>query len=115
LEDRKDILGNYNSHCFYFLDIPNSALQELHVDDVFLDLSKEFFNCTMHLGVELELSVATIEEICLKNPMSYFDQNYDVMKEWRQTSKVKPTILVLMKAFQHVDQGGVKFLTRKYG
>jgi hypothetical protein len=115
LEDRKDILGNYNSHCFYFLDIPNSALQEIHVDNVLLDLSKEFTKGATHLGVELGLSIATIEEICLKNPKSHFDQNYGVMEEWRQTSKDRPTILMLMKAFQHVDQRGVKFLTQKYG
>ena len=80
-----------------------------------LDLSKEFTNGAMHLGVELGLSIATIEEIRLNNAKSYFDQNRGVMEEWTRSSKVRPTILMLMKAFQHVDERGVTFLTHKYG
>jgi hypothetical protein len=53
LEDRKNILRNYNSDCFYFLDVANSVLQEIPEDDVLQELSKNVGNCAMHLGVEL--------------------------------------------------------------
>ena len=115
MEDRKDILGNYNYHFFYFLDIANSALQEIPEDDVLLDLSKQFTNGALHLGVELELPMATIEEILFKNEKSYFGQNRGVMEEWKRSKKPGATILVLMEAFQHVDGKGVTFLAQKYG
>ena len=114
LEDRKDILGNYNSHCFYFLDIANSALQEIPEDDVLQDLSKEVGNCAMHLGVELGLSMAAIEGILFKYPKSIFKQTLGVMEEWKSSSKVRPTILMLMKAFQLADGRGLEFLREKY-
>ena len=115
LEDRKDILDNYNYHFFYFLDIANSALQKIPEDDVLQDLSTKFVDGALHLGVELGLPMATIEEILLKNKKSYFGQNLGVMEEWKRSKEVKPTILMLMKAFQHVDGKGVTFLAQKYG
>ena len=115
LEDRKDILGNYNYHFFYFLDIKNKALQNIPEDKVLQDLSILFADGAWHLGVELGLRFATIEEILLKNEKSYFDQNLGVMEEWKRSKEVKPTIIMLMKAFQHVDGKGVTFLAQKYG
>jgi hypothetical protein len=47
------------------------------------------------LGVELGLSIATIEEIRLNNAKSYFDQNRGVMEEWTRSSKVRPIKYVL--------------------
>jgi hypothetical protein len=115
LKDRKDILGNYNSHCFYFLGIANSALQEIPEDDVLQDLSKEVGNCAMPLGVELGLSMAAIERIFFEYPKSMIKQTVGVMEEWKSSSKVNPTILVLMKAFQSADGRGLTFLRQKYG
>jgi hypothetical protein len=115
LEDRKDILRNYNSYCFYFLEIENSVLQEIPEDDVLQDLSKIVGNCAMHLGVELGLSTAAIDGILFEYPKSMFKQTVGVMEEWKRSSKVKPTILMLMKAFQSADGRGLTFLRQKYG
>jgi hypothetical protein len=114
LEDRKDILRNYNSDCFYFLGIATMALQEIPKDDVLWDLSREVGNCAMHLGVELGLSMATIEETLKRCRNITFEETFDVMKKWKTSSKVK-TILVLMKAFQSADGRGLHFLRKKYG
>ena len=114
MEDRKDILGNYNSDCFYFLGIANSALQEIPEDNVLQDLSKEVGNCAIHLGVELGLKWANIEETLTKYPKSMFEQTFDIMKKWKISAEVK-TIRMLMKAFQSVDGRGLKFLRKKYG
>ena len=115
LGDRKNILINYNSDCFYFLDIANSALQEIPEDDVLQDLSKEVGNCAIHLGVELGLSMAAIEEILFEYPKSMFKQTFGIMEEWKSSSKVRATILMLMKAFQSADGRGLTFLIKKYG
>jgi hypothetical protein len=115
LEDRKDILGNYNSYCFYFLENAISALQEIPEDDVLQDLSKIVGNCAKHLGDELGLSTAAIDWILFEYPKNIFKQTLGVMEEWIRSSKVKPTILMLMKAFQSVDGRGLTFLRQKYG
>ena len=115
LEDRKDIFRNYNFRCFYFLDIANSALQEIPADNVLEDLSTKVGNCAIHLGVELGLSMTAIEEILFKYPKSMFKQTFGVMKEWKSSSKVKTTILMLMKAFQSADGRGLTFLIKEYG
>ena len=110
----KDILSNYNSDCFYFLDIANIALLEIPQDDVLQDLSRKVGNCAMHLGVELGLSMATIEETFKRCRNITFEETFDVMKKWKASSKVK-TILMLMKAFQSADGRGLYFLRKKYG
>ena len=102
------------SDCFYFLDIANSALPEIPADDVLLDLSTEVGNCAIHLGVELGLSMAAIEETLFKYPKNMFQQTFDVMKKWKLLSEVK-TIRMLMKAFQSADGRGIQFLKKKYG
>jgi hypothetical protein len=66
LEDRKKILRNYNSDCFYFLENENIKLQETPDDKVLEDLSAKLGDCALHLGVELGLSVATkLSILCL--------------------------------------------------
>jgi len=107
LEDRKEIIRNYNSDCFYFLGIANSALQEIPEDDVLQDLSKEVGNCAIHLGVELGLKWASIEETLSKYPKNMYQQTFDVMKKWKILGEVK-TIRMLMKALQLV------FLSDRY-
>ena len=113
MEDRKDIFRNYNFRCFYFLDIANSALQEIPEDDVLQDLSTVVGNCAIHLGVELGLSMAAIEETLFKYPKNIFQQTFDVMKKWKRLSEVK-TIRMLTKAFQSADGRRIKFLREKY-
>ena len=114
LEDRKDILRNYNFRCFYFLDITNIVLQKKPEDDVFQALSRVVGPCAIHLGVELGLSMAAIEGIIFMHPKNSYDQTTGVLKEWKSTSKDK-TILMLMNAFQLADERGVTFLRKQYG
>jgi hypothetical protein len=60
----------------------------------------------MRLGVELGLSLTAIEEILFRYSKSMFRQTLGVMKEWTSSSKVRTTILMLMKAFQSADERG---------
>ena len=114
LEDRKEISRNYNSDCFYFLGIANSALQEIPEDVVLQELSRKVGNCAIHLGVELELDMAEIEETLKRCRNITFDETFDIMKKWKRIKEVK-TILMLMKAFQAADARGLNFLIKKYG
>jgi hypothetical protein len=114
LQASKEILRHYNSDCFYILGIANSALQEIPEDDVLHELSRTVGNCAMHLGIELGLSMATIEETLKRCRYITFDETFDVMKKWKTSSKVT-TILMLMKAFQSADGRGLTFLIKKYG
>ena len=77
------------------------------------DLSNKVGNCAIHLGVELELDMATIEETLFKYPKNMFQQTFDVMKKWKISGEVK-TIRMLMKAFKSADGRGIKFLREKY-
>ena len=108
-------MGNYNSHCFYFLDIATDALEETPENYVLEDLSTKVSDCAMYLGIELGLTRETIEEILFQNEKNIFIRNLGVMKKWKKSRKNAATILVLMKAFQWVDGKGLAFLRKQYG
>jgi hypothetical protein len=54
--------------------------------------------------------MAAIERILCKYPKDTFGQTFGVMKEWRSSSKVKTTILMLMKAFQSANCSSLIFI-----
>jgi hypothetical protein len=78
------------------------------------ELSEQVGNCAMQLGVELGLSMVEIEESLLKYSKNMFSQTFDVLKKWKSSGKVKPTIRILMRAFQANDSRGLMFLREKY-
>ena len=114
MEDRKKILRNYNSDCFYFLENENIKLQEPPDDKVLEDLSAKLGDCALHLGVELGLSMAAIKRILKKCENDIKKETLCVMKEWKEDSSQDKTILMLMKALQSADGTGFKTLTEKY-
>jgi hypothetical protein len=68
----------------------------------------------MQLGIELGLSMVDIEESLFKYSKDMFSQTVDVLKKWKYSSKVKPTIRILMRAIQASDPRGLMFLRDKY-
>ena len=52
----------------------------------------------MQLGVELGLSMVEIEQTLFKYSKDIFSQTFDVLKKWKYSRKVKPTIRILMRA-----------------
>jgi hypothetical protein len=46
----------------------------------------------MQLGVELGLSMAEIEQTLVKYSKDIFSQTFDVLKKWKYSGKIKPTI-----------------------
>ena len=68
----------------------------------------------MQLGIELGLSMVDIEESLFKYSKDMLSQTVDVLKKWKYSSKVKPTIRILMRAIQASDPRGLMFLRDKY-
>jgi hypothetical protein len=78
------------------------------------ELSKEVGNCAIQLGVELGLNMVEIEQTLFKYSKDIFSQTFDVLKKWKYSRKVKPTIRILMTAIQASDPRGLMFLRDKY-
>ena len=78
------------------------------------ELSKQVGNCAVQLGVELGLSMMEIEHTLFKYSKDIFRQTFDVLKKWKYSGKVKPTIRILMRAIQASDPRGLAFLRDKY-
>ena len=78
------------------------------------ELSAQVGNCAIQLGIELGLSMAEIEESLFKYSKEMFSQTFDVLKKWKSSGNVKPTIRILMRAFQAIDSRGLMFLRDKY-
>jgi hypothetical protein len=78
------------------------------------ELSEQVGNCAVQLGVELGLSMVEIEQTLFKYSKDIFSQTFDVLKKWKYSRKVKPTIRILMRAIQVSDPRGLVFLRCKY-
>jgi hypothetical protein len=78
------------------------------------ELSEQVGNCAVQLGVELGLSMVNIEDTLSKYSKDMFSRTFDVLKKWKNLGKVKPTIRILMRAFQTSDPRGLMFLRHKY-
>ena len=55
-----------------------------------------------------------IEETLSNYSKDMFSRTFDVLKNWKYSSKVKPTIRILMKAMQASDPRGLEYLTNLY-
>jgi hypothetical protein len=97
-----------------FIGINNDALKRIPDDDVLKELSVQVGNSAMQLGVVLGLNMVDIEESFAKYPKDMFCRNFDVLKKWKNSGKVKPTNCILMRAMQVCDSRGLMFLTGKY-
>ncbi|XP_063399233.1 uncharacterized protein LOC134683858 [Mytilus trossulus] len=96
------------------MDIADSRLQEVPADEVLNRLPKHIGNCVIQLGIELGLSFNSIEETMHNHFKDMYSQIYDILRKWKQSSKIKPTIYKLMLALQCTDSGGLTFLRDEY-
>ena len=82
-------------------------------NEVLMELSNNIGNCAVQLGIELGLSVVDVESILHSHPRNMFEQNYNVLVKWKESSRVK-TLYILMRALQRVMPQGMTFLEKKY-
>ncbi len=95
-------------------DKANIDLQEIPDDKVLNDLPRQMGYCTVHLGIELTLTSQEIKKIQYESPKKMYEQTHAVLSSWKQSSKVKPTILRLMQAVERVKEGGLEYLLDVY-
>ncbi|XP_052103282.1 probable serine/threonine-protein kinase pats1 [Mytilus californianus] len=94
--------------------IAESILQETPSEEILKSLTQHLGNCVIQLGIELGLSFNSIEETMYNHPKEMYSQLYNILKKWRQSSKDKPSVYVLMKALRRTDAGGLIFLREQY-
>lgn len=96
------------------IDIADVRLQNIPNDTVLGDLPKNIGNCAIQLGIELEITISMIEETMVRYHKDMYGQISDILRKWKSSSKVKPTIYRLMLALERVDTGGLDYLKKIY-
>ncbi|CAC5403813.1 unnamed protein product [Mytilus coruscus] len=96
------------------IDNASSTLQEIPSDEILKKLPNKLGNCTIQLGLELGLSFSRIQKTMSNNSKDMYKQLYDILNEWKISSKSRPSVLNLMKALQQTQSGGLKFLREQY-
>ncbi|CAG2252861.1 unnamed protein product [Mytilus edulis] len=95
-------------------DIAEIRLQEVPHDDVLKDLPRNLGNCAIQLGIELGVSISSIEETLTRHPRDMYNQIEDILRKWKTSRGVKPTIYRLMLALERVHTGGLEYLKGFY-
>lgn len=98
---------------FVFIDLPNVGPDEVPNDDVLNELPKHLGNCTLQLGVELGITIVSIEETKTDYRKMY-DQTVDILRKWKKSTDEKPTIRRLMIVLKRIHLGGFQFLKDTY-
>ncbi|CAC5363359.1 unnamed protein product [Mytilus coruscus] len=95
----------------------HSRLQVVPSDEVINTLTEKDLigDCAVHLGIELGLTIVNIRKTMYKFPRDLDGQIHDLLKKWRKTERMKPTIYWLMVALKRVEAAeGLAFLKKTY-
>ncbi|CAC5387365.1 unnamed protein product [Mytilus coruscus] len=112
--DERHLLCKVFREDTHLLDIAEIRLQEVPHDDVLKDLLKNLGNCAVQLGIELGVSISSIEETLTRHPRDMYNQIDDILRKWKTSREVKPTIYRLMLALERVHNGGLEYLKGVY-
>lgn len=96
------------------VDIADVRLQEIPNDDVLNGLPGNLGNCAIQLGIELGITVSSINESLVRHHKDMYQQISDILRKWKSSRVVKPTIYRLMLALERVDTGGLDYLKDIY-
>lgn len=96
------------------IDIADVRLQEIPHDDVLEGLPENLGNCAVQLGIELGITVSSIKETMVRYHKDMYKQISDILRKWKSSIQVKPTIYRLMLALERVDTGGLDYLKEIY-
>ncbi|CAC5401495.1 unnamed protein product [Mytilus coruscus] len=96
------------------LDIADVRLQEVPHDDVLNGLPKHLGNCAIQLGIELGVTMSSINETMVRHHKDMYKQISDILVKWKSSRQIKPTIYRLMLALERVDIGGLDYLKNIY-
>ncbi|XP_071178329.1 uncharacterized protein [Mytilus edulis] len=115
--DTRHLLCKVFREYTHLLDIADVRLQEVPDDDVLQGLPKNLGNCAIPLGIELGISISSIEETMTRHPRDMYNQISDILRKWKTSTcsrEVKPTIYKLMLALERVHTGGLDYLKDIY-
>ncbi|CAC5404692.1 unnamed protein product [Mytilus coruscus] len=112
--DKRHLLCKVFREDTNLIDIADVRLQEVPHDDVLQGLPKNLGNCAIPLGIELEISVSSIVETMTRHPRDMYLQIEDILRKWKLSGEVKPTIYRLMLALERVHTGGLDYLKGIY-
>ncbi|CAG2213007.1 unnamed protein product [Mytilus edulis] len=96
------------------LDIADIRLQNVPDDSVLNGLPRNLGNCAIQLGIELGITMSSINETMVRQHKDMYSQIYDILRKWKSSRDVKPTIYRLMLALERVDIGGLNYLKGVY-
>lgn len=113
VNDRSNAFSEFIRICNSFIEFPNIGPEEVPNDDVLNDLPNHLGNCALQLGVELGITIDSIEET-KTDYRTMYGQTVDILRKWRNSTEEKPTIYRLMAVLERIHLGGFKFLKDTY-
>ncbi|OPL33282.1 hypothetical protein AM593_08036, partial [Mytilus galloprovincialis] len=96
-----------------FSEFPKVGPEDVPNDEVLNNLPQKLGNCALHLGVELGLSINSIEQTKTDHQKMY-DQTADILRKWKNLTEEKPTVFKLMVVLERVHLGGFQFVKDMY-
>ncbi|CAG2198558.1 unnamed protein product [Mytilus edulis] len=96
-----------------FSEFPNVGPEAVPNDDVLNNLPQNLGNCALQLGVELGITINSIEQTKTDYRKMY-DQTTDILRKWKNSTEEKPTVFKLLVALERVHLGGFQFVKDMY-
>ncbi|VDI23717.1 Hypothetical predicted protein [Mytilus galloprovincialis] len=92
---------------------PNVGPEEVPNNDVLNNLPQKLGNCALQLGVELGITISSIEQTKTDYRKMY-DQTADILRKWKNSTEEKPTVFKLLVVLERVHLGGFQFVKDMY-
>ncbi|VDI64182.1 Hypothetical predicted protein [Mytilus galloprovincialis] len=96
-----------------FSECPNIGPEEVPNDDIINNLPQNLGNCALQLGVELGVTINSIEQTKTDYRKMY-DQTTDILRKWKNSTEEKPTVFKLLVGLERVHLGGFQFVKDMY-
>ncbi|XP_063436965.1 uncharacterized protein LOC134718395 [Mytilus trossulus] len=86
-------------------NISEEYLDLIPTDEILDELSQVIGVVSFQLGIELGLSITSLDTIQYNNGRNLVAQCKDILFQWREDQRVKPTIGVLVQALVNIERG----------
>ncbi|CAC5414943.1 unnamed protein product [Mytilus coruscus] len=86
-------------------DISEEYLDLIPTDEILDELAQVIGVVSFQLGIELGLSITSLDTIQYNNGRNLVAQCKDILFQWREDQRVKPTIGVLVQALVNIERG----------
>ncbi|XP_063417191.1 uncharacterized protein LOC134699524 [Mytilus trossulus] len=86
-------------------DITAEYMDLIPTDEILDELAQVIGVVSFQLGIELGLSITSLDAIQYNNGRNLVAQCKDILFQWREDQRVKPTIGVLVQALVNIERG----------